>query len=151
MIYIRRNTSDNKDFQELVRQLDNELNKRYGILQAQYNKYNKIEALDTVVLAYIDNNPVACGCFKVFDKKTVEIKRMVVKPEFRGTGIAKMVLLEIEKWAIERGYSRSVLETGIRQPEAIRFYTKLGYSTIENYGQYIGEKNSICMSKKLRI
>jgi putative acetyltransferase len=150
VIQILRDTSDNPDFQELISLLDNELNARYGIIQAQYDRYNKVDALDTIVLAYLDNKPVACGCFKVFEKETVEIKRMVVKPEFRGRGIAKMILLELEKWAIEQGYFKSVLETGIGQSEAIRLYARLGYDTIENYGQYKGNRNSICMSKELK-
>ena len=74
---------------------------------------------------------------------------MVVKPECRGNGIAKLILLELEKWAMEKGFTKSVLETGVKQPEAIRFYTKLGYVKTQNYGQYIGNENSICMSKKL--
>jgi len=47
-------------------------------------------------------------------------------------------------------FAKSVLETGVRQPEAIRFYTKLGCDKIDNYRQYIGNSNSICMSKELR-
>jgi putative acetyltransferase len=150
MIKIIRDKSNNKDFRELVRLLDDELNSRYGIVQEQYNKYNKIESLDTVVIGYLDNNPIACGCFKIFDKDSIEIKRMIVRPESRGSGIARMILLELEKWAIEKGYSKSVLETGIKQPEAVRFYTKLGYEKISNYGQYVDNPDSICMSKELQ-
>ena len=150
MIKIIRDKSDNKDFQELVRLLDKELNSRYGNMQKQYDKYNKIEFLDTVVIGYINNNPIGCGCFKLFDKDTVEIKRMIVKLESRGSGVAKIILTELEKWASEKGFTKSVLETGKRQPEAIRFYTKHGYVKINNYGQYIDNPNSICMFKELK-
>ena len=149
MIKILRNNSDNKDFLELVKLLDNDLNSRYGSIQAQYKEYNKISTMDTVVIGYFNKVPAGCGCFKVLSEDTIEIKRMFVKPEFRGSGLAKSILLEIEKWAIEKGYYRAVLETGIKQPEAIKFYSNLGYLRIENYGQYIGNNNSICMSKKL--
>ena len=81
---------------------------------------------------------------------TVEIKRMFVRPENRGSGAAKQLLDELEKWAIEFGCSRAVLETGMKNPEAIRFYTKSGYATIENYGQYVGMETSICMAKTFR-
>jgi GNAT superfamily N-acetyltransferase len=104
---------------------------------------------NTVVIGYIGSKPVGCGCFKVFNNNAIEIKRMVVRPESRGSGIAKLILSELEKWAIEKGFSVSVLETGIKQPEAIRFYTKLGYTRIDNYGQYKDNQNSICMSKAL--
>ena len=45
-----------------------------------------------------------------------------VKPEFRGTGIANLVLTELETWAVEEGFVHAILETGINNPEAIRFY-----------------------------
>lgn len=147
---IVRSSSNDANFRELVTHQDNELNSRYGVIQEQYNKFNKIESLDTVVIGYMGDKPAGCGCFKEFDTESVEIKRMFVKPKYRGTGIAKMMLLELEHWAIEKGYLSAVLETGIKQPEAIRFYTKLGYMQIDNYGQYIGNANSMCMSKKLK-
>jgi ribosomal protein S18 acetylase RimI-like enzyme len=74
---------------------------------------------------------------------------MFVKAEARGSGIASMVITELEKWATEKGFSKAVLETGIKQEAAIRFYAKHGYSIISNYGPYIGNLNSICMNKKL--
>jgi putative acetyltransferase len=149
MAKVIRTKSDNIDFQELVKFLDDELNSRYGIVQLHYDQYNKIESLDTVVIAYLDKSPVACGCFKAFDESCIEIKRMIVKPENRGKGIADRILEELEKWAIEMGFSGSVLETGIKQPEAIRFYMRNGYIKIANYGQYIGNENSVCMGKQL--
>lgn len=82
-------------------------------------------------------------------KDSIEIKRMFVKSENRGSGIAQLILNELEKWAIENNFFKSILETGIKQPGAIRFYTKSGYVKIDNYGQYAGNSNSFCMSKNL--
>lgn len=149
MIKLIRCNSVNKDFRDLVILLDEDLNSRYGILQTQYEKFNKIESIDTVVVAYLDEVPIGCGCFKKFDRNSVDIKRMFVKKENRGKGIARRILTELENWAVENGYKNSILETGIMQPEAISFYTNFGYKKIENFGQYIGNTNSICMSKVL--
>jgi putative acetyltransferase len=149
MIKLLKCNSENQDFRNLVHFLDEDLNSRYGILQSQYEKFNKIEAIGTVVVAYLDEIPVGCGCFKKFDSNSVEIKRMFVKKENRGKGIAKMILTELERWAIENGNKTSFLETGIKQYEAISFYTNFGYERIDNFGQYIGNTNSICMSKVL--
>jgi GNAT superfamily N-acetyltransferase len=149
MITIKRIDSSSNDFQSLVKCLDLELNSRYGALQSQYIDYNRIEALDTVVIVYIDEVPAGCGCFKAFHETSVEIKRMFVRPEYRGKGLAGMILSELEQWAAEKGYSMSVLETGIGQPEAIRLYSKNGYVRTSNYGQYAGNPNSCCMSKRL--
>lgn len=72
---------------------------------------------------------------------------MFVKPECRGQGIAQAVLAELESWAGELGFKECVLETGKKQPEAIRLYQKSGYELIPNYGQYAGIENSVCMKK----
>jgi GNAT superfamily N-acetyltransferase len=149
MIELIKCNSENQNFNTLIAFLDEELNSRYGYLQAEYDKYNKIEAIETVVVAIDGENSVGCGCFKPFDAGSVEIKRMFVKTEYRGNGIAKMILSELESWASALGYKRAVLETGIKQHEAINFYTNVGYILIENFGQYIGNTNSVCMSKEL--
>ncbi len=74
---------------------------------------------------------------------------MFVRPEIRGKGIAFEILTELEKWATELNFTSSILETGYKQPEAIRLYEKSGYALIPNYGQYEGVENSVCMKKNL--
>lgn len=151
MIRICRTNSENTDFISLTKELDADLTKRNGDDQFQYHIYNKIELLPTVVIAYRDNYPVGCACFKEFSIDKVELKRMYVKPDYRGLGIADKILDEIEKWICEKGISKLVLETGLKQVEAISFYTRLGYIKTDNYGQYIGNPNSVCMEKIIRV
>lgn len=74
---------------------------------------------------------------------------MFVRPELRGRGIAGEILKELEIWANELNFSECILETGIKQPEAIALYRKSGYETIPNYGQYIGVENTVCMKKAI--
>jgi len=150
MILIKRTTSRNKDFRELIALLDSDLNNRYGTEQTVYDQYNIIESIDTVVVAYLNNIPAGCGCFKIYDSDTIEIKRMFVKTEMRGKGISKLILKELENWGIEKGYSQAILETGIKQTEAIGLYEKSGYQKIENFGPYVGMPYSICMKKLLK-
>lgn len=149
-IFTKRTQSSNNDFVLLVAQLDMDLNCRYNKVQKEYDKYNKIDLIEAVIVAYSNNKPVGCGCFKPFDEKTVEIKRMFVLPEFRGKGISKIVLGNLEEWASELGYSKSVLETGKGQPEAIGLYQKMGYTVIDNFGQYADMPNSVCFRKELK-
>jgi GNAT superfamily N-acetyltransferase len=149
MLTINRTTSNNTDFQQLVAQLDAYLRVMDGDEHSFYAQYNKIDMLQQVVLCYNDEVAVACGAFKKYDEESVEIKRMFVVPEFRGKGAAAAVLSELERWAIELNYNSTVLETGKRQVEAVKFYQKSGYSVIPNYGQYIGIENSVCMQKLL--
>lgn len=75
----------------------------------------------------------------------------MISPEYRGSGAAGMILSELEKWAVEQGYFVSILQTGIKQPDAIRFYSRNGYFIIENFGQYAGDDNSVCMKKILNF
>jgi putative acetyltransferase len=145
-----RTDSDNADFQALVALLDRELHVRDGNDHAFYAQFNKIAGIQHAIVAYLEEEAVGCGAFKPFEDGGVEIKRMFVLPELRGQGIARQVLDELERWANELNHTHCVLETGQKQPEAIRLYQRSGYDVIPNYGQYIGVENSICMKKKIR-
>lgn len=148
MLRLARTTSDDLDFRELVRLLDHDLSVRDGAEHAFYAQFNTVASLQHVVVAYEEEEPVGCGAFKPFTAELVEIKRMFVRPENRGTGIAKAVLTELEHWAQTLHYTGYVLETGRKQPEAILLYQKSGYQRIPNYGQYVGVANSVCMQKQ---
>jgi putative acetyltransferase len=101
------------------------------------------------VLASYDGRPVGCGAFRPLDARTVEIKRMFVRPEFRGRGIARSILGMLEAEASRRGHARSVLETAARQPEAIALYRRCGYAPIEAFGPYAGNPRALCFGKDL--
>ncbi|MBK7704682.1 MAG: GNAT family N-acetyltransferase [Acidobacteria bacterium] len=142
-----RTNSGNSDFRELVAMLDAELAIRDGAEHSFYAQFNKIDSIANVVVAYDGDRAIGCGAFKPFEGAIVEIKRMYVRPEYRGRAVAVKVLDELEKWAREEGAVEAVLETGFKQPEAIRLYEKSGYDRIPNYGQYADVENSICMRK----
>lgn len=149
MIQVVRTDSTNQDFISLVAFLDADLAIRDGEDHSFYNQFNKIDQIKYVVMAYENNKPIGCGAIKEFNANSMEIKRMYVSPENRGKGIASIVLSELENWATELGYKKCILETGIKQPEAIALYRKRKYITISNYGQYAGIENSLCFEKQL--
>lgn len=150
MIKVIRTDSSNQDFISLVRLLDADLALRDGAENDYYAQFNKIDSLKNCVVAYADEKAIGCGAFKPFEiGVSVEVKRMYVLEDQRGKGTAGLILAEIEQWASEMGYSKCVLETGKRQPEAIALYTKHGYRITENYGQYKGIENSVCFEKTL--
>ena len=149
MIELKRTTSENEGFRLLISYLDKELRSNYNTLQNVYDQFNKIENNQNVVIAYNDEIPVGCGCFKKFDDHSVEIKRMFVKPGYRGQKIGASMLNELEKWAKELNNTSTVLETGPKQLEAIRLYQKSGYIVVENYGPYKDLPDSLCMKKVL--
>ncbi len=143
----KRVDADDHDFQQMVRLLDKDLQIRDGAEHSFYAQFNKIDAIRHAIVATEQGQVIGCGAFKAFDSMTVEIKRMYVKPAYRGQGVAVAVLQQLEDWAVELGYHKFVLETGKKQPEAIRLYQKTGYLVIPNYGQYKNVENSICMQK----
>lgn len=137
------------DFRRLVQLLDAELAERDGADNAFYSQFNNLTTIRSCVVAYMDGQAIGCGAIKDFSDEKQEVKRMYVLPAWRGSGVAAKVLAELESWALEQGYTHCVLETGKRQPEAIRLYEKNGYVRIPNYGQYIGVDNSVCFEKRL--
>lgn len=146
---ILRTNSENPDFIQLTGRLDVELCRIYDTNPEDYEEYNRITDLHTVVVVYENEQAVACGCFKIFDENTVEIKRMFVDDNQRGKGIASAMLTELETWARELGYEKSVLETGKGQPNAIKLYQKYGYQITENYNESDDLNISVCLAKTL--
>ena len=103
------------------------------------------------VIGYLDGVSVACGGWRVNDELdgAAEIKRMYVVDSARGKGLSRLVLAHLEATAREAGLLRMVLETGLRQPEAIALYTSSGYEQIENFGVYRDHPESRCFGKSL--
>ncbi len=151
MIHLRRTNSKNEDFIKLVKELDADLAIRDGDDHPFYDQFNQLDSIKYTVVAYNEINcAVGCGAIKQFEPSVMEVKRMFVPLELRGKGIAVEILKELEIWAMELGNRKCILETGIKQPEAISLYKKCGYKFVDNYGQYAGVENSVCFEKLLR-
>jgi GNAT superfamily N-acetyltransferase len=149
MIHLIHTDSSHPDFTSLVRLLDLELKVRDGEDHAFYAQFNKVDTIRHVVIAYADEVAAGCGALKPYTTDTMEIKRMYTLDDYRGLGIASNILAALEAWAVELGYQRCILETGLNQPEAIGLYYKNGFTRIPNYGQYAGVESSVCFEKRL--
>ena len=150
MLGMSRTNSLNPDFVALVKKLDAFLTITDGDEHAFYDQFNKIDSINHVVVFHENCLPVACGAIKQMGSPNAwEIKRMFVEECMRGKGIASLIINELEKWAKELNVEKLVLETGIRQTEAVALYHKNNYQIIKNFGQYIGVENSICFEKLL--
>ncbi|WP_315066354.1 GNAT family N-acetyltransferase [uncultured Clostridium sp.] len=149
VLNVIKTDSKNIDFIKLIKLLDEDLNERYGELQKQYDKHNKPEFIKDVIIIYKDDVPAACGALKEYDADTIELKRIFVTKDNRRQGLSKLIVSRLEELGSSNGYKSAVLETGIKQIEAINLYKNTGYTIIENYGQYAGNSNSVCMKKDL--
>ena len=112
--------------------------------------------LGLFLVGYLDQVPVACGGWRAHDTPEphfldgdAEVKRMYVVPSVRRRGYARLLLAELERTAAERGRRRTVLETGLKQPEAIALYTANGYTAIPKFGLYRCSETSRCYGKVL--
>ncbi|QXP53453.1 GNAT family N-acetyltransferase [Cellulophaga sp. HaHa_2_1] len=148
MTFLRTDAS-NKDFLKLIEALDAYLKVTDGEEHNFYNQFNGTDHLENILVVYENDLAIGCGAIKHFDEFTLEIKRMYVKPAYRGKGVASKILMELEQWGRELKYSTIILETGTRQVEAVALYHKNKYTTIPNYGPYTDVKNSICFKKIL--
>ncbi len=149
MIHLLRTDAHHPGFETLVKLLDADLAARDGDEHPFYAQFNKTNSIKHCVVAFEQDVPVGCGALKPYSPLRMEIKRMFVLPGYRGQGIASQVLAELEKWAAELSYAGCILETGIKQPEAMALYRKNGYHRIPNYGQYADVQNSVCFEKIL--
>jgi GNAT superfamily N-acetyltransferase len=103
------------------------------------------------LVAYLADKPVACGGWRSYgDSGTVaELKRMYTMPVARGRGVARRLLTAVEDSARSYGRTRMILETGVRQPEAIKLYESSGYACIEHFGYYRDAPDVVSLGRDL--
>lgn len=128
-----------------------ELRERYGEDDIGHDMTGDEIAVMLVLRA--GGEPVACGALRDaasdLGPGTGELKRMYVRPAWRGRGLSRRVLDELETAARERGFDRLVLETGVLQPEAIGLYLSAGYRPVPRWGAYAHAADSRCLGKDL--
>ncbi|MFH0131575.1 GNAT family N-acetyltransferase [Variovorax sp. VaC1] len=92
---------------------------------------------------------IGCGAI-VMEPGYGELKRMYVRPENRGQGIAAKVLAFLEGEAMRRNCAMFRLETGVSQPEALSFYARSGYVRRGRFGTYPDDPLSVFMQKDVQ-
>ncbi|WP_051275856.1 GNAT family N-acetyltransferase [Marmoricola sp. URHB0036] len=109
-------------------------------------------------VGYLDGRPVATGAWRrrtdvlvEGTSLTAEVKRMYVVPRARGLSLARAMLAHLEDTARESGAEVMVLETGLRQPEAIALYESAGYQPIAGFGYYKDAPLSRCLARSLLL
>ncbi len=101
------------------------------------------------LVGYLDGVAVAMGGVRRHESDAIEIKRMYVTPEVRGRGLSRLMLRALEDLGRALGARRVVLETGERQPEAMRLYETSGYQRIDGFGHYRCQPLSVSYGKSL--
>lgn len=96
-----------------------------------------------------DDTPAGCGGVQFFGDAYAELKRMYVRPQFRGLGPGKLLVNHLEQYSHEHGITVSRLETGIYQEAAIGLYERMGYERIAPFGDYTDDPLSVYYEKRL--
>lgn len=139
----------NADLLSLTRKLDEYYFDIVGEVQRRYEKYNDPQFFACRAVAYIEGKAVGCGCWKVLDAHTAELKRIYVLPDYRRQGVASGLIRRLEQDAAEQGRTRVVLETARTTNDSESLYLGLGYHKIPYYGSLAGGENCLCFEKKL--
>jgi GNAT superfamily N-acetyltransferase len=148
---------DDPDVQRLVAQVQQEYVVRYGGPdESPLDSAEFAPGRGAFFLGRLVGEPVVTGAWRrrpvppgAPGTSAVEVKRMYVVPAARGRGLARTMLAHLERTAAEAGADVVVLETGLRQPEAIALYESSGYRPIPGFGHYRGAPLSRCFAKPL--
>jgi GNAT superfamily N-acetyltransferase len=100
-------------------------------------------------VVWVDGAAAGCGGVKLFGSEYGELKRMYVRPAFRGQGLAQQLLAHLATYAQAQGVTLLRLETGIYQTDAIRLYERAGYQPIGPFGAYQPDPLSLFYEKHL--
>lgn len=134
----------------LVDELYDELVERYGDPgNGPFRPEDVTGPRSVFLVARLDGRVVGCGGLREEAPDIAEVKRMYVRPEARGEGLGRRLLVELEGQAVRMGFKRIRLETGIPQPEALGLYESSGYRRIPNYGEYKDDSRTVSFEKDL--
>ncbi len=143
---------DDEQAKDLIRQSDELMASLYP---AESNHLDGTEVLKQpnvlFVGAYEGETLAGCGAVKILhdDGDYGEIKRVFVSPDYRGRGISVEVMQVLEHHLRQCGIGVARLETGVKQPEALGLYRKLGYVERRPFGAYREDPLSVFMEKVL--
>lgn len=135
---------------ELIGELDELLAPNYPPESRHGYSVEKL-LLDEVAffVVAIDDLPAGCGGVQLFGRDYAELKRMYVRPAFRGRGLGRHLVEHLSGHAAEHGIDLIRLETGVLQVEAIGLYESMGFRRIPPFGPYWDDPVSVCLERRL--
>lgn len=141
---------DHPDAVALITELEDHLASRYPAASRHgFSVQKLIDQQVAFVVARVDGRPAGCGGIMLVPKEYGELKRMYVRPEFRGAGLGRQLIERLAAHARAHGIALLRLETGARQDEAIRLYEAAGFRRIPPFGPYFEDPNSRCYELRL--
>lgn len=128
---------DSEDAIALIMELEAHLDPLYPSTSRHGYSVEKLLREGVAFFVLRDNGvPIGCGGVQFFATDYGEIKRMYVRPQFRGLGFARLMLDHLAQYSRSNGINLLRLETGIHQHEAIALYERAGFRPIQPFGDY---------------
>lgn len=149
-VTINQERPDTPDARALIAELDAVLAPLYP--STSRHGYSVDKLINQGVIFFVvrhDDIPAGCGGVQFFDDEYAELKRMYVRPQFRGLGLAKKLLSHLQDYARAQGIPLLRLETGIHQTQAIALYERFGFQRIPPFGNYFEDPLSRCYEKRI--
>jgi GNAT superfamily N-acetyltransferase len=135
---------------ELVTRVQQEYVTRYGGPdEAVVDPAEFVPPAGLFLVAEVDGVPAGCGAWRVHELGVAEVKRVYAAPEFRRQGLAQLLMAALEQSAAAAGSRAVVLNSGVRQPEALALYAALGYTSAPGYGVYADAPGAVFLGKQL--
>ncbi len=152
-IEIKKERPDTPESMQLIQELEDVLNPLYDAdNRFGYSVQKLIDQGVHFYVARVDDQPAGCGGVQIFaddDPPYAELKRMYTNPSFRGMGLAKKMLEQLQQTTQEHGVQLLRLETGIYQKEAIGLYESWGFESCGPFGEYTGVEVNLYYEKQL--
>ena len=143
--------ADTPDARALIAELEAQLDPFYPRESRHgYSVEKLIEEAVAFFLIRENGTPAGCGGLKLVGAEYGEVKRMYVRPQFRGLGLAKLMLNHLVDYAQSQGIGLLRLETGIHQRAAIGLYEQMGFERIPPFGEYKDDPLSRFYEKHIR-
>jgi putative acetyltransferase len=149
-VVIAEERPDSPDAVALIRELDDHLGALYVVESRHGFSVEKLirDGVDFFV-ARDGGQPAGCGGVLLVGRDYAEVKRMYVRPAFRGRRIGRLMLDHLVEHARQHGLTVIRLETGIHQREAIALYEGRGFRKIPPFGPYRDDPVSLCYELRL--
>jgi GNAT superfamily N-acetyltransferase len=141
---------DSADAIALITELEAHLDPLYPAKSRHGYSVEKLIAQGVAFFVLRDGGTAAgCGGIQLFGTEYGELKRMYVRPQFRGLGYGRLLLDHLEDYARAHGVGILRLETGIHQAAAIRLYERMGFQRIPPFGDYVEDTLSVFYEKRI--
>ena len=140
---------DSPDAIVLIAELEAHLDPLYPAKSRHGYSVAKLLAQGVAFFLLRDNAlPAGCAGIQLFGTEYGEVKRMYVRPQFRGLGYGKLLLDHLADYARAHGVGVLRLETGVHQAAAIHLYEGMGFRRIPPFGDYIEDPLSLFYEKR---